>query len=134
MIFMTRTSAESKEHIQLIEMMANHFKSLGCTDIKADLDGYSRPDSINGYIPDLTCYKNGVNRSLIILEAETCSSIFDQHTERQWTAFYNRSRTTGSEFHIVVPKTCNTSSSRESVKERLRQLGISANEIWTPRG
>ncbi len=135
----TKTSArrnptEATEHNKLIKMMANYFEKEGYKYIRADLSGYTRPNSItdfngNKYIPDLTCNKTDFKETRITLEAETCDTINDSHTARQWRAFYNAS----GEFHLVVPKTCGMQSGREKAQARLRELRISADEIWTPK-
>ena len=129
-----RTPVESTEHRQLIRMMVNHFRNQGYTNIKADLDGYTQPEPIsdgygNTYIPDLTCNKNDRNSTRIVLEAETCGTIDDGHTAGQWRAF-TRAR---GDFHLVVPKTCGNESGRAKAQRRLRELGITAKEIWTPK-
>jgi len=67
-----RSSDESKEHRDLITMMINYYQSNGYTNIKADLDGCSQPDQINGHIPDATVMKNNIQT---ILEAESCSTV-----------------------------------------------------------
>ncbi len=128
-----KISGESKEHRDLIEMMASHFKKQGYTYIRADLLGYTKPDSVtdaygNKYIPDLTCDKNGFGGTRIILEAETCGTINDSHTADQWRAFYNAQ----GEFHVVVPKLCGGQSGRDKARARLQELGISADVVWIP--
>jgi hypothetical protein len=110
-------------------MMANHFNSQGYQNIKADAPGWLRPDIIRGtkqnHIPDLTAEKNGI---MIILEAETSTSIFDEHTVSQWSLFSDAALKDSGQFHIVVPK-----GSRDTVNQRLQSLGIVAHEIWTPK-
>ena len=130
----SRTRTESTEHKQLVKMMVNHFSNQGYTNIRADIDGYTRPEPIGDghgrtYIPDLTCNKNDRNRSRIVLEAETCGTIDDGHTAGQWRAF---ARARG-EFHLVVPKTCGREPGRTKAQRQLRALGITADEIWTPK-
>jgi hypothetical protein len=127
----SRTELAGKEHNRLINMMANHFRKLEYTDIKADITGYTRPDEIYGHVPDLTCRKNDVTRTLIILEAETCDTIFHEHTDGQWKTFFNEASRKKGEFHLIVPKTCDGRSGRQMANERLNQLGISAT-VWTP--
>lgn len=128
----TRTPTESQEHKNLVEMMFNYFVKQGYTNLKADLEGKTQPDQIGKHIPDLTCNKNDTKKTFIILEAETCSTISDEHTESQWKTFYNKAKEIDGEFHIVVPKTCNNSSGRTLAEQRLKELGISADTIWTP--
>ena len=124
-----RTPEAIKEHDGLVKMMANYFERQGSTQIKADLANYTRPDKINGHIPDLTCYKNG---TFIILEAETCDTIYGAHTESQWTSFYNYANRLNGEFHVVVPKTCDNKSGSDMANDRLKELRISAKTVWTP--
>ena len=126
-----RTSLTSEEHDRLIRMMANHFASLGYTEIKAHVSGYNRPDEIYGHFPDVACRKNDVKRTPIILEAETCDTIFHEHTDGQWKTFYNEAKRSDGEFHIIVPKTCNGRLGTEMANQKLQQLGISAT-VWKP--
>jgi len=128
-----RSLAESEEHKRLVKMMLNHFKSKGYTNLKADLEGETPPNQIYGHIPDLTCNKNDAKGTFIILEAETCDTIFDEHTEDQWKTFYRKAREVGGEFHIVVPRTCNGESAFDLVEKRLKELGIRADSIWRPK-
>lgn len=114
-------------------MMATHFRKEGYSNIRADLPGYVTPDPVsdrwgNYYIPDLTCTASSSAGQRIILEAETCGTINDSHTEEQWKAFARA----GGEFHVVVPATCGTESGRAKAESRLRQLGIAA-QVWTPK-
>jgi hypothetical protein len=129
----SRNQSESVEHANLIKMMLNYFTQNGYSNIKADLQGYTASELVldgrgNNFLPDLTCNKNDAVKTRIILEAETCSTISDSHTADQWRAF---ARATG-EFHIVVPKTCNGQSGRTKAQDRLRGIGITAEQIWTP--
>ena len=121
-----RSGSESTEHAELITMMVAHFKGLGYSDIRADISGYTQPDQVGGHIPDLSCKKNDAARTRITLEAETCETIGDDHTASQWRAFASAS----GEFHLVVPKSCGTESGRSKAQRRLRELGLSADEIW----
>lgn len=130
----SRTSTESVEHRQLIKMMVSHFREQGYTSIKADLGQHAQPTPIGDrsgttYIPDLTCNKNDRARTPIVLEAEICSTINDSHTAGQWRAFAHAK----GEFHLVVPKNCGSESGRTKARHRLRELGITAEEIWTPK-
>jgi len=120
---MQRNPQESKEHQDLINMMARYFASQRFQNIKADISGMPSPDVIYGtkrnHVPDLTADKNGTK---IILEAETSRSIFDDHTASQWSLFSDAAKKAGAEFHIVVPK-----GYRSTTEERLSELGISVD-------
>lgn len=125
---MQRNPNESQEHHNLITMMFNHFVGQGYQNIKADVPGKLRPDTIIGtkenHIPDLTAEKNGTK---IILEAETANTIFDAHTASQWSLFSSAAATSGDQFHVVVPK-----ESRGSAQQRAAALRVVVHEIWTP--
>lgn len=126
---MTRNPSESQEHRDLISMMANHFKNQGFRNIQADISGFPDPEVIHGtkknHLPDLTANNNGTE---IILEAETSSSIFNDHTVSQWTLFADAAQKAGGEFHVVVPK-----GSRSTAEQRAASLGIQLDNIWTPK-
>jgi hypothetical protein len=125
---MQRMLQESKEHQDLVNMMARHFASLGYRNIRADLPGMVAPEVILGtkqnHIPDLTADKNGTR---IILEAETGGTISGDHTASQWSLFSDAAKKAGGEFHVVVPKRY-----RSSAERRLADLGLKADNIWTP--
>lgn len=113
--------------------MIDYFRKQGYKDIKADLEGYIRPDEIYGHRPDLTCRTKGFKRIFILLEAETRGTIFDPHTEAQWRAFYNQADQKRGEFHVVVPRICDGQPGRELANQRLRELNISAYLVWMPK-
>jgi hypothetical protein len=125
---MQRNPQESKEHQDLINMMARHFASQTYRNIRADIPGMVTPEVIRGtkqnHIPDLTADKNGTG---IILEAETASTISGEHTASQWSLFSDAAKKAGGEFHVVVPK-----GYRSSAERRLADLGLKADNIWTP--
>lgn len=129
----TRTLTESEEHRSLIRMMLNYFRRQGYINLKADLVGENTPDPVGEHIPDLTCNKNDPNRTFIILEAETCATISDEHTDSQWRTFYREARRLGGEFHLTVPRMCEQTFGDTLARQRLRELGISADHIWHPR-
>ena len=126
---MQRNPSESNQHIDLIRMMVNHFRSEGYQNIKADMAGMTSPDVIYGtkrnHIPDVTAQKNGHH---VILEAETSGSINDGHTASQWTLFADAARKSGGQFHVVVPK-----GSRSAAEQRAAGLSINIDTIWTPQ-
>lgn len=135
---MTRTIAnEISEHDQLVLMMAQYYKKQGYTDIKADIPGWTSPESIfwidnpqKKYYPDLTCYdSSGI---YIILEAETCSTLSDQHTREQFKIFRAHATKVNGRFEVVVPRNCNGHSAREMISNIANNWGIALDSIWTP--
>lgn len=135
---MARTTvAEMTEHDQLVLMMARYFKQLGYTEIKADIPDWSQPFPIHWsnnpdqkYIPDLTCLdSNGI---LIILEAETCNSFNDQHTQEQFKIFRAHASNNNGRFEVVVPKLCSGSDARTIITNTAKSWGITIDNVWTP--
>lgn len=126
---MQRNPSESKQHVDLINMMVNHFNSQGYRNIKADISGMTSPDVIYGtkqnHVPDITAEKNGIT---VILEAETCDSIYNSHTTSQWSLFADAANNPSGEFHVVVPK-----GSRNDAERRAADLSIKIDTIWTPQ-
>ena len=125
---MQRNPSESSEHEDLIDMMVRYFRSQGFRNIKADVPGIPNPDVVYGtkknHVPDITSDRNGIG---IILEAETSSSIYDDHTASQWSLFSDAARKSGGEFHVVVPK-----GLRNNAEQRAADLGVKLDTIWTP--
>ena len=126
---MQRNPSESSEHEDLIKMMVRYFRGQGFRNIKTDVPGMPGTDVIYGtkknHVADLTADKNGIG---IILEAETSSSIYDDHTASQWSLFSGAARKSGDEFHVVVPK-----GLRGNAERRAADLGIKVDTIWTPK-
>jgi len=126
---MIRSFPESQEHQDLVSMMVRHFEMEGYTAIKADILGMPKPAIIYGtnsdHVPDLTAMKDD---TFIILEAETSSSILDDHTVSQWSLFADAAREAGGEFHVVVPK-----GSRGIAEQRAANVGIAIDTVWTPK-
>ncbi len=123
--------------------MATYFQTLGYTALFADLAGYSEPGLIwwtgkehDAYKPDLTCTKNDGRGTPIILEAETCETLFIDHTMQQWKLFSARAKQIGGEFHVVVPKHCVRNQQWVTglalVSEAEAQWGITVHHKWWP--
>ena len=132
-----RLSTEISEHDQLVLMMAKYFQSLGYTEIKADLPGWTRPNPIwwtkaenRKFIPDLTC-KDSQGKT-IILEAETCSSFNQQHTHDQFQIFRAHASNLKGRFEVVVPKYCAEKEGRQLIQQLAREWGFQLDNIWTP--
>lgn len=134
---MARNITESSEHDQLVLMMAQYFKKLGYSEIKADITGWTKPDNIfwtnlpdQKYCPDVTCLDtNGI---FVILEAETCSTLNDTHTKEQFEIFKAHAKNKGGRFEVVVPRTCAGADGRNLISRYAIAWGIVLDNIWTP--
>jgi hypothetical protein len=117
------------EHVSMVKSIANYLSSKGFSAIKADLPDQSQPDLIywektkKGHVPDVTATLNNQN---YIFEVETDDSVNDEHTEDQWTLFAANAKQYSKQFIVVVPK-----GSETKAHQRLEELKISANDIWT---
>ena len=118
---MQRRYEEQSKHDEIVESMANKFAEQGHRNIKADIDGYAKPEQIGYHIPDVTSEEGFKTH---IVEVETCSSIDDSHTTSQWKTFNN----TDAEFHIAVPEQC-----LSEAKQRAEQIGVKA-KFWFFKG
>lgn len=125
------------EHESLIEMLANalyarnrHPALEDVDDIRADLDGFKRPDKITipedsvGDIPDATAKEGD---KLLIYEVETPDSIMEEHTAKQWTLFAKYAEENNGLFHVAVPP-----MAQGDARRRLKELSITAKVIPVP--
>ena len=132
-----RSEQEAREHENLIKSMADHLAKQGYLDIKADLEGYERPavvKSVRGeFVPDITCSTSGKYRKFVVIEVESCRSIFDPHTVDEWEALGREARIRAGEFHVAVPRRCGLEAGEDLVKKRISQLGYNyrPHMIWS---
>jgi len=114
----------------MIIALTSHLRHSGHTNVKADLEGYIRPETITGgktgggFIPDVTsaCGK------AFIFEVETADSIDEAHTEDQWHSFAADSAAREKNFIVVVPK-----GTDKQARLRAKALGIAVKDVWTIR-
>lgn len=121
-----REELASKQHDDFIRRMIQEFQKSGYLNIKADLPKWKdKPNRYYDQLPDLTCNKNDSQRTLIIVEAETCGTISSEQAEYQFYAFSNSVKTQkAGEFRLIIPKVCDGKSGEDLVKNRLQKLGI----------
>ncbi len=116
------------EHDSMVKSMIAHIKAWGHDDIKADLEGYEKPELIywpntkKGHYPDITSTKS----QNYIFEVETIDSINDSHTEDQWKLFSANAKEHSIMFIVVVPK-----GAGAEARQRVGELGIIVDDVWT---
>jgi len=105
----TRNITSKKIHDTLVHSLVSEYEKKGYS-VKADHIGHpnGRPPEVYGCVPDVAAYKNG--RLCIIAEAETCDSISDLDTQRQWNAFSQSNH----HFEVIVPKSCFDEAKRQA--------------------
>src|ERR1041384_3171793 len=81
---------------RLLWLMAEYFRTVGCTDIKARLPGFMPPPVLSGTIedhrPDFTCRQTDSGRTPIIMEVVTPSSVEDPRSENRWSLLSSAAR------------------------------------------
>jgi len=111
------------EHTHLLEILGEWLYGQGVTDIRADTDGFNRPDKLTlagddeGDTPDATA----VGEKFLIYEVETPDSINDEHTERQWKLFATYAAENNGTFYIVVHP-----MSVVDARKRVKELALEA--------
>lgn len=114
-------------HDTLISKALNFLLANKYTNIRADLSGWAKPETIswsNGagsHIPDLTAENASIG---LVFEMETQETIFDDHTASQWALFSAFALQHGKEFWVVVPKGC-----RKNAEYQISNLKVTA-KVW----
>ena len=114
------TGTSQRTHGMLISSLASTYEHEGY-HVQADHIGHpnGQPPEVNGHIPDLAAYYEGILR--IIAEAETSDTITDAHTREQWEAF-SRSP---YRFDVIVPKSC-----LEDAQRQASMWGVTVDKWW----
>lgn len=126
--------AESEERRRLLWLMAEFFKTLGYSDLKARLPGYTAPVVLSGTLedhrPDLTCRQSNTARTPTLLEVVPVDELEDPRMEHRWTLLSSAAKLYGAELHFAVPKWSTLGAGDQLLKRRLERLEISHQRIW----
>src|SRR5438128_8428980 len=80
---------EDDERRRLLWLMAEYFRTVGYTDIKARLPGFVPPPVLSGTLedhrPDFTCRQSDSGRTPIIMEVVTPGNVEDPRSENRWS-------------------------------------------------
>lgn len=119
--YMPRNTESAQVHLRLITAMVNKLMTEGYK-VSADHIGYpnGKPPEFNNFVPDIYAKKDDKK---VIIEAETCDSLEDDHTRVQWTAL---STMKDISFWVIVPQKCH-----EKAKELREKWGLHIETIWT---
>ena len=82
---MTRKKQSQSKHDAKVRNIARDLTAKGF-EVQADLKGYKKPDTINGYRPDVVAKKGKQKR---IIEVETPDSVNSARDVKQQKAFRN---------------------------------------------
>lgn len=126
---------EDEEKRRLLWLMAEYFRTVGYTDIKARLPGFMPPPVLSGTIedhrPDFTCRQSDAGRTPIILEVITPGVVEDALMENRWSLLSSAARLYNAELHFVVPKWSAAGSIEPILRRRLARLDLPFNRVWT---
>lgn len=85
---MSRTKRSQSKHDAKVKQIAKKLENQGYK-VKADISGYSQPNTIGGYRPDVVA-KKGKQRKIV--EVETLDSVDSARDVKQQQAFKNASK------------------------------------------
>lgn len=123
------------EHRRLLWLMAEFFRTLGYTDIKARLPGFSSPPVLSGTLedhrPDFTCRQTDAGRTPLIVEIVTPERVADPGMDNRWSLLGSAAKLYNAELHFVVPKWSPLGTVDDTLKRRLARMELVPNRVWT---
>ena len=121
---------------KLLWLMAEFFRTIGCSDLRARLPGYTPPQILSGTLedhrPDLTCRQANHARTALILEVVPPSELELPELEHRWTLLSSAAKLYGAELHFVVPRWSTQGPPDQLLRRRLQRMEIVTQRIWTP--
>lgn len=126
---------DDNERRRLLWLMAEYFRTMGYTDIKARLPGFMPPPVLSGTIedhrPDFTCRQSDSGKTPIILEIVTPRTVDDAGLENRWSLLSSAAKLYNAELHFVVPKWSDKGAIDQNLRRRLARLELTVNRVWT---
>jgi hypothetical protein len=126
---------EDEDRRRLLWLMAEYFRTLGYSDIKARLPGFVPPPVLSGTLedhrPDFTCRQTDAGKTPIILEVVTPQSVEDPASENRWSLLASAAKLYNAELHFAVPKWHATGAIDPLLRRRLNRMELTANRVWT---
>ena len=125
---------EDEERRRLLWLMAEYFRTVGYTEIRARLPGYVPPPVLAGTLedhrPDFTCRQSDAEKTPIILEIVTAAKLADPSAENRWTLLSSAARLYNAELHFVVPRWNPNVAVDPLLRRRLARLDLTPNRVW----
>lgn len=126
---------EEETRRRLLWLMAEFFRTLGASDIKARLPGFVPPPVLSGTIedhrPDFTCRQADGQRTPVIVEVVTPELVEDPNADNRWSLLASAAKLYNAELHFVVPKWTHVGAIDSVLKRRLARLELTVNRVWT---
>lgn len=125
---------ESEDRRRLLWLMAEFFRTVGCTDIKARLPGFSAPPVLSGTIedhrPDFTCRQTNAAKTPIILEVVTLDLVDLPANENRWSLLASAAKLYVAELHFVVARWTPAGPIDPMLRRRLARMDLVPNRVW----
>jgi hypothetical protein len=119
----------------LLWLMAEFFKTLGYSDIKARLPGYVPPPVLSGTLedhrPDFTCRQSDLAKTPIILEIVTTETVEDPRSDNRWSLLSSAAKLYNAELHFAVPRWSAQGAVDPLLKRHLLRMDLTPNHLWT---
>lgn len=126
---------EDEERKRLLWLMSEFFQTVGVTDLKARLPGYTPPPVLSGTLedhrPDFTCRQTDSGRTPIILEIVTAHAVDAPDSENRWSLLASAAKMYNAELHFVVPKWHPRGPLDSLLRRRLARMELTPNRIWS---
>ncbi len=126
---------EDDERRRLLWLMAEYFRTVGYSDIKARLPGFMPPPVLSGTLedhrPDFTCRQSDQAKTPIILEIVTSHTVEDPVSENRWSLLASAAKLYSAELHFVVPKWHASGAIDPLLRRRLSRMDLTPNRVWT---
>jgi hypothetical protein len=125
---------EDDERRRLLWLMAEYFRTIGFTDIKARLPGFIPPPVLSGTLedhrPDFTCRQTDTSKTPIILEIVTKNCVDDPMSENRWSLLSSAAKLYNAELHFAVPRWDSQGPIEPMLRRRLARMDLTINRVW----
>ena len=125
---------DDDERRRLLWLMAEYFRTIGFTDIKARLPGFIPPPVLSGtledYRPDFTCRQTDNSQTPIILEVVTKNLVVDPVSESRWSLLSSAAKLYNAELHFAVPRWHSGGPIEPMLRRRVARMDLTINRVW----
>jgi hypothetical protein len=126
---------EGGEHRDLLWLMAEFFRTVGYTDLKARLPGHAAPEVLMGTLedhrPDCTCRQDDTEQTPILLEVVTPKEVDEPGRDHRWSLLASAAHLYSAELHFVVPQWSERGSIEPLLRRRLSGIDVHPSRIWS---
>ena len=105
----------SPDRQAMIAALADGIYREGLRAIHAQLEGYPRPEAVNGVRPDVT----GRDNLFHVFAVATTADLAGDDPAKRWPGLAAYSAETGAKFYVVVPR-----GEEQATRRRMRELEV----------